>query len=70
MFGKQVSITPDRPIRGLQAFAQRSFHGTVPTPILQCSDDIIASEVVGKLVRSQIPRSEIVFLRAAGHSPN
>jgi sigma-B regulation protein RsbQ len=43
---------------------------TVPTLILQCSDDIIASEEVGKFVRSRIPGSEIVFLKATGHCPN
>lgn len=42
----------------------------VPTLILQCSEDIIASEAVGKFVRSRIPRSEIVFLKATGHCPN
>jgi sigma-B regulation protein RsbQ len=43
---------------------------TVPTLILQCSEDIIASEEVGKFVRSRIPGSEIVFLKATGHCPN
>jgi sigma-B regulation protein RsbQ len=43
---------------------------TVPTLILQCSEDIIASEEVGKFVQSQIPGSDIVFLKATGHCPN
>ena len=43
---------------------------TRSTLILQCSEDIIASEEVGKFVRSRIPGSEIVFLKAAGHCPN
>jgi sigma-B regulation protein RsbQ len=43
---------------------------TVPTLILQCSEDIIASEEVGKFVRSRIPGSELVFLKATGHCPN
>jgi sigma-B regulation protein RsbQ len=43
---------------------------TIPTLILQCSEDIIASEEVGKFVRNQIPGSEIVFLKATGHCPN
>ena len=43
---------------------------TVPTLILQCREDIIASEEVGKFVRSRIPGSEIVFLQATGHCPN
>jgi sigma-B regulation protein RsbQ len=42
----------------------------VPTLILQCSEDIIASEEVGKFVRSRIPGSEIIFLKATGHCPN
>jgi sigma-B regulation protein RsbQ len=42
----------------------------VPTLILQCSEDIIASEEVGKFVRRKIPDSEIVFLKATGHCPN
>ena len=43
---------------------------TVPTLILQCREDIIASEEVGKFVRSNIRGSEIVFLEATGHCPN
>jgi sigma-B regulation protein RsbQ len=42
----------------------------VPTLILQCSEDIIASREVGEYVHRQIPRSEIVFLEATGHCPN
>jgi sigma-B regulation protein RsbQ len=42
----------------------------VPALILQCSEDIIASEEVGKFVRSRIPGSAIVFLKATGHCPN
>src|ERR1700684_4371045 len=42
----------------------------IPTLVLQCSEDIIASEEVGKFVRSNIPGSEIVFLKATGHCPN
>ncbi len=43
---------------------------TVPTVILQCAEDIIASEEVGKFVRDAIPGSEIVYLKATGHCPN
>ena len=43
---------------------------TIPTLILQCSEDIIASEEVGKFVHNSIPGSEIVFLKATGHCPN
>ena len=63
-----------------KAFAQRDLHvrqprviwrrSTVRTLILQCSEDIIASKEVGKFVRSRIPGSEIVFLKATGHCPN
>jgi sigma-B regulation protein RsbQ len=42
----------------------------VPTLILQCSEDIIASREVGEYVHRQLPRSEIVFLEATGHCPN
>jgi sigma-B regulation protein RsbQ len=43
---------------------------TAETLVLQCSDDIIASEAVGKYVHHQIPRSRIVYLKASGHCPN
>src|ERR1700716_4743696 len=43
---------------------------TVPTLILQCSEDIIASEEIGKFVRSRITGSEIIVLEATGHCPN
>jgi sigma-B regulation protein RsbQ len=42
----------------------------IPTLILQCSDDIIASKEVGEFVHRGIPNSEIVFLEATGHCPN
>lgn len=40
------------------------------TLILQCHDDIIASERVGKYVRDNIPGSTLVMLDASGHCPN
>lgn len=43
---------------------------TVPTVVLQCSDDAIAPEVVGRYVHRSIPRSEFVQLRATGHCPS
>lgn len=43
---------------------------TVPTLILQCSDDVIAPETVGEYVRDQIPGSRLVLLAATGHCPN
>lgn len=43
---------------------------TTPTLVLQCADDIIASEAVGRFVHAQIADSELVMLRATGHCPN
>ena len=43
---------------------------TVPTLVLQCSDDVIAPEAVGRFVHRQIPQSTFVQLRATGHCPN
>ena len=41
-----------------------------PTLILQCSEDFVASEVVGRYVHQQIPQSTLVQLEATGHCPN
>ena len=43
---------------------------SVPTLILQCKEDIIASTEVGEFVQRQIPRSKMVVLDATGHCPN
>ena len=43
---------------------------TVPTLILQCSDDIIAPTAVGDFIHSKIATSELVTLNATGHCPN
>jgi sigma-B regulation protein RsbQ len=43
---------------------------TVPTLILQCSDDIIAPAAVGEFVHSRITASQLVTLKATGHCPN
>lgn len=43
---------------------------TARTLILQCSDDIIASEQVGEYVHNAIQGSRIVYLKASGHCPN
>ena len=40
------------------------------TLILQCRDDIIASERVGLYVRDHIPGSRLTLLDASGHCPN
>jgi sigma-B regulation protein RsbQ len=43
---------------------------TAKTLVLQCSDDIIASDVVGEYVHRNIPGSQFLKLRAVGHCPN
>ena len=43
---------------------------SIPTLILQCSEDIIAPAVVGTYVHDRIPGSELVMLAATGHCPN
>src|SRR6185312_14876890 len=43
---------------------------SVPTLILQCKKDIIASMEVGEFVHRQIPGSRMVILEATGHCPN
>ncbi len=43
---------------------------TVPTLVLQCSDDVIAPEVVGRYVHEAIPGSVFTKLAATGHCPN
>jgi sigma-B regulation protein RsbQ len=46
--------------------------GKVRTPslVLQCSDDVIAPEPVGRYVSGQLPDSTLVLMRAKGHCPN
>jgi sigma-B regulation protein RsbQ len=43
---------------------------TIPTLILQCSEDVIAPLAVGEYTHRQIPNSEFVVLTATGHCPN
>ena len=43
---------------------------SVPTLILQCKEDIIASTEVGEFVHEQIRGSKMVILDATGHCPN
>jgi sigma-B regulation protein RsbQ len=38
--------------------------------VLQCSEDVIAPEAVGRFVHAQLPDSELVIMRATGHCPN
>lgn len=43
---------------------------SVPTLVLQCSEDPIAPSTVGEYVHDQIAGSELVLLKATGHCPN
>lgn len=43
---------------------------SLPTLILQCSEDIIASPEVGEFVARNIPNSRMIVLDATGHCPN
>ena len=42
----------------------------IPTLVLQCSQDVIAPEVVGNYVHDQVSGSALVRLAATGHCPN
>jgi sigma-B regulation protein RsbQ len=42
----------------------------IPALILQCSEDIIASQDVGEFVHRAIPGSQMIMLQATGHCPN
>ena len=42
----------------------------VPTLVLQCSDDVIAPDAVGRYVHEQVPGSTFRQLHAVGHCPN
>ncbi len=42
----------------------------IPTLILQCSDDVIAPEVVGRYMHRNIKNSKFVLMQATGHCPN
>ena len=43
---------------------------SVPSLVLQCSEDSIAPDAVGDFVHRQIPGSSFVKLRASGHCPH
>jgi sigma-B regulation protein RsbQ len=43
---------------------------TVATLVLQCSEDVIAPDVVGDYVHQQIPGSTLVHLASTGHMPS
>jgi sigma-B regulation protein RsbQ len=42
---------------------------TVPTLVMQCTDDVIAPRVVGEYVHHSIPGSTLTVLAATGHIP-
>jgi sigma-B regulation protein RsbQ len=42
----------------------------VPTLVLQCSDDVIAPDVVGHYVHEHVPGSTLTHLKATGHVPH
>jgi sigma-B regulation protein RsbQ len=41
-----------------------------PSLVLQCSDDVIAPEAVGRYVHHELPDSQLVLMQAQGHCPN
>ena len=41
-----------------------------PALVLQCSDDALAPEAVGRYVHEQLPGSRLVLMAATGHCPN
>ena len=45
-------------------------HVSVPTLVLQCTNDVIAPVAVGEFVARQMPNAELVVLEATGHCPN
>lgn len=42
----------------------------IPSLVLQCLEDVIAPQVVGEYVHSQIKDSKLVIMKATGHCPN
>ena len=43
---------------------------TIPTLVLQCTDDVIAPISVGQYVADQMPAATLVLLDASGHCPH
>lgn len=43
---------------------------SVRTLIIQCKEDVIASQAVGEYVQAHIPNSELKVINATGHCPN
>ena len=42
----------------------------IPSLILQCSNDLIAPQVVGEYMHQQMSGSQLVLMKATGHCPN
>ena len=42
----------------------------LPTLILQCSEDVVAPESVGRYMHDHMPNSTLVIMEATGHCPN
>jgi sigma-B regulation protein RsbQ len=42
----------------------------VPSLVLQCAEDAIAPEAVGRFVERELPEARLVMLDAVGHCPN
>lgn len=45
-------------------------HVTTPALILQCTDDAIAPEAVGRYLAERLPQSTFYHMRATGHTPH
>jgi sigma-B regulation protein RsbQ len=43
---------------------------SIPSLILQCSNDVIAPNVVGEYLKQRMPNSHLVVMKATGHCPN
>jgi sigma-B regulation protein RsbQ len=43
---------------------------SAPTLVLQCSEDIIAPESVGRYVAAKVRQAQLVLMQATGHCPN
>jgi sigma-B regulation protein RsbQ len=43
---------------------------SVPSLILQCSDDMVAPQAVGEYLRARLPDSTLRLMKATGHCPH
>jgi sigma-B regulation protein RsbQ len=60
-FARTTFLTDERAILGRL---------TVPSLILQCSNDVIAPPSVGEYMHKNMQDSRLVVLKATGHCPN